>query len=229
MSKELPYIDENNQLHYEAYFGGNFRSFLRSSLPLDHPEHLYNYLQRHGIDWKLFFDESGIEKGTKLGPMDKLFGKMPKELTPNKYDEDDMEAAFNGGGANAAKLRVSHNKLTLPVLDFKQWLIKRDNDNALPGSTFNERVKPSKDFVYVEIADLSEKMFLYSSDHFVKGVKNFLNESSFKVWDQEDKSESGQRLGDFLDTAKMFDTWSSEIHLYTLKMIGVVYLTPEDK
>ncbi len=41
------------------------------------------------------------------------------------YTETDMEAAFYAGGANAAKLRVSGNKLTLPVLEFKEWLEKR--------------------------------------------------------------------------------------------------------
>jgi hypothetical protein len=127
MSKELPYIDENNQLHYEAYFGGgNFRSFLRESFPLDHPEHLYNYLQRHGIDWKLFFNENGSRKGNEHGPMsplEKLMGKA-RNKGLQLYTEEDMEAAFNGGGANAAKERVSGNKLTLPVLDFNQWMDK---------------------------------------------------------------------------------------------------------
>ena len=128
MSKELPYIDENNKLHYEAYWGGNFRSFLRSSLPKDHPEYLYTYLEKHGIDWKLFFDTEG-NRNYEHGPMDKLFGLMPnKGHQVCRYTEEDMEAAFNGGGSNAAKLRVSDNKLTLPVLEFKEWL---DNYNKL--------------------------------------------------------------------------------------------------
>ena len=130
MSKELPYIDENNELHYEAYFGGtgNFRSFLRSALPLDHPEHLNNYLEKHGIDWKLFFEKDGRRKGVNYehGPLDDLFSNKIRAVRSagRRYTEEDMEAAFNGGGANAAKLRVSNNKLTLPVLEFKDWIKK---------------------------------------------------------------------------------------------------------
>lgn len=128
MSKETPYIDENNQLHYEAYFGGNFRSFLRSSLPKDHPEYLYTYLEKHGIDWKLFFDEEGNRKGNENGPMDKLFGKIPN--TREQYTESDMEAAFNGGAANAAKERIwKKDGLIPPILNFNQW-IKKHNEKA---------------------------------------------------------------------------------------------------
>jgi hypothetical protein len=63
-------------------------------------------------------------KNYKESPVDKLFGlgKIKRQ-----YTEADMEAAFNGGGSNAGKLRVSDNKLTLPVLDFKQWLDKHNN------------------------------------------------------------------------------------------------------
>lgn len=134
MSKELPYIDDKGQLHYEAYFGGNFRSFLRSSLPKDHPEYLYTYLEKHGIDWRLFFEEDGSRKGIdhEHGPIDKLFGLMPNKSRQRPiYTEEDMEAAFNGGAANAAKERVSGNKLTLPVLNFNQWLGKYKSTGTL--------------------------------------------------------------------------------------------------
>ena len=140
MSKELPYVDEQGQLHYEAYVGKG-RAILRESLPKDHPEHLYNYLQRHGIDWKLFFEDDGRRKGIdhehgpvekllgldKKGSLDDVFGMMPgKERV--EYTRADMERAFAAGGANAAKERVSGNKLTLPVLDFDQWMNKYHNE-----------------------------------------------------------------------------------------------------
>lgn len=171
MNKELPYIDEQGQLHYEAYFGKG-RAFLRSALPTSHPEHLYNYLKNHGIDWTLFFEEDGRRKGIdhEHGPVEKLLG-LNKEnnqdllesvefydlmqqyriapmrdqdlvircfnrvkdwirrnkitrLDRDSYTRADMERAFAAGGANAAKERVSDNKLTLPVLEFDQWLEK---------------------------------------------------------------------------------------------------------
>jgi hypothetical protein len=214
MNKELPYIDDNNQLHYEAYFGTG-RSFLRSALPADHPEHLCNYLEKHGIDWKLFFDEAGNRKGIdhEHGPADKLFNS---KLSPKQYDEKAMERAFNGGGANAAKLRVSNNKLTLPVLDFKQWLIKYNNDQAVPG--------------LVEVAGIAEKMFLCTNES-GRDVTSFLNESFLrKKWNLTDKSAlAHEPLSEFLDTAKLLDTWSSEELRCTLKMIGTVYLSPTEK
>jgi hypothetical protein len=124
--KDLPYVDENNEneLHYEAYWSsGSGRSLLRSGLPVDHPEHLYKYLSKHGIDWKQFFDEPG-----QSVPMDKLFGKIPN--TREQYTEADMEAAFNGGAANAAKERIwKKDGLIPPILDFKQWIDKH-NDKA---------------------------------------------------------------------------------------------------
>ncbi len=41
-----------------------------------------------------------------------------------QFSIQDLERAFNAGGANAAKLRVSGNKLTLPVLEFSEWFLK---------------------------------------------------------------------------------------------------------
>ena len=52
-----------------------------------------------------------------------LFSGVKKKL----YTEEDMEAAFTGGGANAAKFRVSGNKLTLPCYEFPEWLKKYNN------------------------------------------------------------------------------------------------------
>lgn len=142
MAKELPYIDEQGQLHYEAYFGKG-RAFLRSALPTSHPEHLYNYLKNHGIDWTLYFEEDGRRKGIhhECGPVEKLLGLDKKNIGPLadvfgkfpgkervEYTRSDMERAFAAGGANAAKERVSGNKLTLPVLDFNQWLKKYEDE-----------------------------------------------------------------------------------------------------
>lgn len=54
---------------------------------------------------------------------------LPKSLLSTEkekrlYTEEDMEAAFTGGGANAAKFRISGNKLTLPCYEFPEWLTR---------------------------------------------------------------------------------------------------------
>lgn len=118
---ELPYIDEQGLLHYEAYFGRG-RSFLRTAMPTDHPEHLFNYLEKHGIDWKKYFEEDGRRKGIdhEHGPVEKLLGLGKKDEI---YTRADMEAAFTGGGANAAKERVWKKEgLCLTPMEFDSWI-----------------------------------------------------------------------------------------------------------
>jgi hypothetical protein len=45
-------------------------------------------------------------------------------VSGSAYSKADLERAFTAGASNAAKLRVSGNKLTLPVLEFEQWYEK---------------------------------------------------------------------------------------------------------
>lgn len=193
MSKELPYIDEQGQLHYEAYFGKG-RAFLRSSLPPSHPEHLYNYLKAHGIDWTLFFEEDGRRKGIdhEYGPVEKLlgikkksslddvFGKFPgKERV--EYTRSDMERAFAAGGANSAKERVSGNKITLPVLDFNQWMEKFEMGKVmeLQARGRSERNSQGKPVIYEIIGDGDmDKMIINLLNG--KGT-NFLHQISAEV------------------------------------------------
>ena len=54
---------------------------------------------------------------------------IEKLVAERMFSKTDMERAFVGGASNAAKLRVSGNKLTLPVLEFKQWIAQYKKNN----------------------------------------------------------------------------------------------------
>lgn len=196
MAKELPYIDDQGQLHYEAYFGKG-RAFLRTALPTNHPEHLYNYLKKNGIDWTLYFEEDGRRKGidhehgpvekllgldkkvTRLHtPLDEVFGMMPgKERV--EYTRSDMERAFAAGGANAAKERVSDNKLTLPVLDFDQWLKKYKAEKFGLSEQARGRMERKGQGAKIEIIDMTTNSEVVKELFKGKMVINNINKPYF--------------------------------------------------
>ncbi len=67
------------------------------------------------------------------------------------FTKDDLETAFTGGGANAAKLRVSDNTLTLPVNEFDEWFTKKfPNYGVVPGGEWIDllQAQPIKSGVY---------------------------------------------------------------------------------
>lgn len=70
-------ILENGDLEYDQYWSNGLGvGYLRSALPTNHPEYLYNYLKRNGIEKPEFY---GIEHG--------LFTKIKEKYQYYSLDE----------------------------------------------------------------------------------------------------------------------------------------------